>query len=282
MPDHPNKIFRFFQELKRRKVIQVVIVYATAAFMILEAVEIVFPRLNFPDWTITFVMILLAIGFPLAIIFSWIFDYSPSGIVKTRRIDEYKDSKVSDELMDDRDQDTTFWSKVLPWSLIILVSVTIVLLWIFRWNNEPGSLPVINSVHVLPEGEVFKSDYDGAALTFSPDGRTIVYAASINDTSYLYEKKMDEFEASMIAGTAGAYAPFFSPDGKWIGFFAEGKLKKVSILGGAPQVICDTYPGYEGCWGDENWIVFCDFLKRGLWKVSAEGGVPVQLTTAMS
>jgi hypothetical protein len=47
-------------------------------------------------------------------------------------------------------------------------------------------------------------------------------------------------------------------------------------------VICNTYPGYEGCWGDENWIVFCDFLKRGLWKVSANGGVPVRLTTAMS
>ena len=62
----PNKLSQFWQELKRRKVIHVIVVYASAAFVILEAVDIIFPRLNFPDWTITFVMILLAVGFPIA------------------------------------------------------------------------------------------------------------------------------------------------------------------------------------------------------------------------
>lgn len=84
MPGNPNKLFHFWQELKRRRVIHVIIVYATAAFVILEGVDIIFPRLNFPDWTITFVMILLAIGFPLALIFSWIFDVTPEGIEKTK------------------------------------------------------------------------------------------------------------------------------------------------------------------------------------------------------
>jgi len=80
----PNKLFQFWQELKRRRVIHVIVVYATAAFVILEAVDIIFPRLNFPDWTVTFVMILLAVGFPIALIFSWIFDVTPEGLEKTK------------------------------------------------------------------------------------------------------------------------------------------------------------------------------------------------------
>ena len=84
MTQPPNKITQFWQELKRRRVIHVIIVYATAAFVILEAVDIIFPRLNFPDWTVTFVMILLAVGFPIALIFSWIFDITPEGIEKTK------------------------------------------------------------------------------------------------------------------------------------------------------------------------------------------------------
>jgi len=65
MPSNPNKISKFWQELKRRRVVHIIVVYATAAFVILEAVDIIFPRLNFPDWTITFVMILLAMSFLL-------------------------------------------------------------------------------------------------------------------------------------------------------------------------------------------------------------------------
>jgi TolB-like protein len=84
MPGDPNKLSHFWQELKRRRVVHVIVVYATAAFVILEAVDIIFPRLNFPDWTVTFVMILLALGFPIALIFSWIFDVTPEGIEKTK------------------------------------------------------------------------------------------------------------------------------------------------------------------------------------------------------
>ncbi len=83
MASGPNKIARFWQELKRRKVIQVIIVYATAAFVIIELVNNVFEPLRLPDWTPTMVIVILAIGFPFAIIFSWIFDISLKGIVKT-------------------------------------------------------------------------------------------------------------------------------------------------------------------------------------------------------
>ena len=84
MPSHNNGLPRFWQELKRRNVIRVISVYVATAFVILEAVDIIFPRFGFPDWTITFVFSLLVIGFIVSVIISWIYDFHPlGGIVKT-------------------------------------------------------------------------------------------------------------------------------------------------------------------------------------------------------
>ncbi len=83
MSNNPSRVSQFFQELKRRRVFRVAAVYLGSAFVILEASEMVFPRLVLPDWSITLVMVLLGIGFPVAIIFSWIFDKTEAGIVRT-------------------------------------------------------------------------------------------------------------------------------------------------------------------------------------------------------
>jgi hypothetical protein len=90
MSEDTNKITQFWQELKRRKVVRVIIVYA-AAFVITELVDIVENPLLLPEWTLTPVIVLLAIGFPFAIIFSWIFDVTPEGIEKTKPIKEVKE-----------------------------------------------------------------------------------------------------------------------------------------------------------------------------------------------
>ena len=73
----------FFDELKRRKVFRVAASYAVVAFIIMQLVEIVFPIFNFPQWTSQFVIILVLLGFPIAIILSWIFDKTPQGYIKT-------------------------------------------------------------------------------------------------------------------------------------------------------------------------------------------------------
>ncbi len=86
MPDSLNKLSQFWQELKRRKVIKVIAMYAATAFIIMEAGEIMLPRLGLPDWTVTFIIILLIIGFPIAIILSWIFDVTPEGLKKTEPV----------------------------------------------------------------------------------------------------------------------------------------------------------------------------------------------------
>jgi len=88
MPQSSNKISQFWQELKRRKVVRVSTVYAATSFIIMEAGDIMLPRLGLPDWTVTFLIILLIVGFPITIILSWIFDVTPEGIKKTESIDE--------------------------------------------------------------------------------------------------------------------------------------------------------------------------------------------------
>jgi len=96
MSGNPNKLSHFWQELKRRRVVHVIIVYATAAFVIIELVGNVYETLNLPDWTPALTLLILVIGFPLAIIFSWIFDVTPEGIEKTKSSKELgKDEKTA-------------------------------------------------------------------------------------------------------------------------------------------------------------------------------------------
>ncbi|GMR13522.1 MAG: hypothetical protein BMS9Abin29_1732 [Gemmatimonadota bacterium] len=73
----------FFEELKRRKVVRVAMVYGAAAFAVLEGADMVFPRLGLPDWTVTFVMMLAIVGFPIALVLSWAFDITPEGVERT-------------------------------------------------------------------------------------------------------------------------------------------------------------------------------------------------------
>ena len=94
MSESPNKLIRFWQELKRRKVFKVVAMYAGTAFIILEVVNNLVNPLRLPEWTPTLVVVLLGAGFPFAIIFSWIFDITPQGLKKTESIEAVRKKKV--------------------------------------------------------------------------------------------------------------------------------------------------------------------------------------------
>ena len=87
----------FWKELKRRGVPRVLAMYAATAFIVMEASEIMLPRLGLPDWTVTFVIILLVVGLPVAFVLSWIFDITPQGVVKTGPVDESQESDEADD-----------------------------------------------------------------------------------------------------------------------------------------------------------------------------------------
>ena len=140
MVANPNKLSQFWHELKRRKVVRVITVYAAAAFVILEAVDIIFPRLNFPDWTVTFVMILLAVGFPVALIFSWIFDVTPEGIEKTKPAHEVWDREKTNV--------PNSWRIATYVSIVVIVGLVVLNIFSNRIGTKNESLET--SIAVLP------------------------------------------------------------------------------------------------------------------------------------
>jgi serine/threonine-protein kinase len=117
----------------------------------------------------------------------------------------------------------------------------------------------------------------GPSVILSLAGDRLAFIAQ----SRLFTRKLDQQQTVELPDTDGAFAPFFSPDGQWIAFFARGKLKKISVAGGAPMDICDaTTNARGGTWGERDQIIAAlGSNDTGLSLVSAAGGAPQPLTT---
>jgi len=114
----------------------------------------------------------------------------------------------------------------------------------------------------------------------SPDGRRIAYVGAQDNDARLYVRELDELGSRVIEGTEDAWSAFFSPDGQSVGFLSGDKLKRVSILGGAPIDICEAWSQSPGAtWRDDDMIWFSPNWLSGLFEVSADGGEPVPVTT---
>jgi Tol biopolymer transport system component/predicted Ser/Thr protein kinase len=148
------------------------------------------------------------------------------------------------------------------------------------WKLVPttlGGQPVASLAVVLSSGQQI-AGLNLPAVALSPNGTQLVYVAVEGSTQQLYLRALDSLDAKPIPGTEGASAPFFSPDGQWIGFFAQGKLTKASATGGSSQTLCDAALGEGGSWGPDDTIYFAPSNISGLWKVAASGGKPQEVT----
>jgi Tol biopolymer transport system component/predicted Ser/Thr protein kinase len=130
-----------------------------------------------------------------------------------------------------------------------------------------------------PEGGQFVYGNSSGGIALSPDGRTAAYVAAANGKTSLWVRALDAASARPLAGTEGAYYPFWSPDSKSIGFFSRSKLQRVDLAGGAPLTICDV-PGGAGrgaAWTSDGRVLLGG-LAGALFQVPASGGTASPLT----
>jgi eukaryotic-like serine/threonine-protein kinase len=116
-------------------------------------------------------------------------------------------------------------------------------------------------------------------IAISRNGRRIAFVAGPGDEPTLYLRDLDSSKVVPFDGTAGASSPFFSPDGRWIGYFSPGKLRKVAVEGGRPIDLADASLDRGGAWCPDGSIVFPSGVSSGLFRLPPGGGPPVELTT---
>ncbi len=171
-------------------------------------------------------------------------------------------------------------SRTLPWALfaaaVLALGVSLAL-WA-PWQARPVAGPRKLLAHI---GADVSLGVTGAPAILSPDGSTLVFVGVQGAQSRLFIRKLDQLQAAPLAGSDGASIPFFSPSGEWIGFFADGKLKKVSVTGGAAVTLCDAPAGRGGTWLDDDTIIFTPSASPNvkLLHVPAAGGTPTGFGT---
>ncbi|MBI1722793.1 MAG: protein kinase [Gemmatimonadetes bacterium] len=164
-----------------------------------------------------------------------------------------------------------------PWIVAVLALVAAAWTWL-----RPQPTPDVFRFDVtVPDTQSLRTEHNGTSVVLSPDGTRLVYVGrSERGRRQLYLRALDQLEPQPLVGTDGAESPFFSPDGEWIAFFAEGKLKKVALAGGPPLSIADATNGRGGTWGPEGRVVFAPGSLGPLMSVSAAGG-PVDTVTVL-
>jgi eukaryotic-like serine/threonine-protein kinase len=164
-------------------------------------------------------------------------------------------------------------------ALTLLLLAAAVASWRF-FRRPAADVPIVMSLTMPARGlELF------GHAAFSPDGSSIALIAETGgsdagakSTRSLWIRQLDRADPRELPGTDGAVHPFWSPDGKSIGFFAQGKLKRIAIAGGPPQIICDAPLAWGGSWNRDGVIIFCSQGVGPLFRVDANGGAPRPVT----
>ncbi len=172
-------------------------------------------------------------------------------------------------------------SSKLSWILAGLFALSALMFatMLVQRPEAPARAPIRFQVRP-PEQSVFRSTGDGAApVAVSPDGTMLVYGTfERSGLNRLWLRSLDTVDARPLPGTEGGIRPFWSPDNRFIGFFANGKLKKIEVTGGPPLPLCDVTDARGGAWSRDDVIVFAPGAAVGLSKVPAAGGTPEPVT----
>jgi serine/threonine-protein kinase len=267
----------FLGEIKRRRVFQVAAVYAVVAWLLVQVVTSVEEPLNLPDWVDAFVIVLLSIGFPVAIILSWAFDMTPEGIRPASEAEHGGGTS--------RSSATTF--TYVSQGLILFAVGFLV---IDKYLIDPGpqrsgrsvATDVVRYHYGLGDAEALVPTW-GVSIAVSPDGARIVYVGPAENGRQLWIRERDQLRSTPLPGSEDAHQPFFSPDGRSIGFITEDRqLKVISSIGDPPLTIVDEgLYRVGGTWGEDGYVYYSTVT--GLMRLPATaGGVPEPVTNAES
>ena len=163
----------------------------------------------------------------------------------------------------------------LPWMAALAVSAALIAaLAVPALRYMRQTLPPETRVDIVTPATDQPTDF-----ALSPDGRQIVFVASGDGASRLWLRSLATTTAQPLAGTEGAQSPFWSPDSRAVGFFANGQLKRIDLNGGTPQTLAPASSGRGGTWNADGVILFTPTSGGPLLRVPASGGAPVAVTT---
>lgn len=171
-----------------------------------------------------------------------------------------------------------------PWLIPVIVACLALALMIAaaaaQWLR-PREEPRTYRFNIYPPpGSTFPSLGEGGGVALSPDGRKLIFDATTAEGGrYLWLRALDAETPQMLQGTEGGEYPFWSPDGRAIAFFADGKLKRMNLPDGPAQTICDAPSGRGGAWSGADVILFAPSSNGPLHRVAATGGQPEPITT---
>lgn len=166
-----------------------------------------------------------------------------------------------------------FRSSVLPWTLSILLLAVIPVLWLVFRASSADNVVTKFSLDIGSDKALDINAYP--ALTISHDGTKLVFKA--NNKFYL--RRMNSMDPVIIPGTENGSTPFFSTDDQWLGFFRNGKMEKISVIGGTSVSLADAGDNRGGTWSKNGYIVFSPSATTGLSLIPENGGVTKAITS---
>jgi eukaryotic-like serine/threonine-protein kinase len=169
----------------------------------------------------------------------------------------------------------------LAWLVALMGVLAAAMLGFLHWNRSPENARVIRSYFkAMPNSSFLFKGQQSAGFALSPDGLRLAYVGQTADgKALLWVRPIDSLQAQPLVGTEEAGYPFWSPDSRYIGFFAGGKLKKIDALGGPPLILCDAPNPRGGAWNQSDVILFTPNINSPLFRVSASGGTATPVTS---
>ena len=265
-------------ELGRRNVFRVGAAYLIVAWLIVQIIDVVNEPLSLPGWFDTVVILLLAMGFPIALIMAWAYEMTPEGLKSESSFArEQSATPVAGQRL----------NYIILGLLVLAVAFLIVDEYLLNVPQERAmstdilssdSRPVVAGVVLLSDAAHLASGaatigFDSPLIAVSPDSSSLVYVGRSQSDSALYRRRLDRIgDSELIPGTNGAIYAFFSPDGQHVGFLTDEHIRRVSIQGNDLRTIASTRNPVRARWAEQDWVYFMDNQGFRLRRVRAEGG----------